>query len=380
MKANQKKLYIIISFLIIFIPFGLFPFFVKKNTNDIFEMDKRNITEFSAIMASENAFISAESWISDRLILRKEIISACANLNYKMNVSCRPDDVVLGKDGWLFLGNNYNDTIDQYRKRATYPDWLISQSVETMMKTEEDFKQRDITLLSIMAPNKNVIYHEKMPIWLTKSSKPSFIDRFNESGGAGLIFDLTDVLLDSKQEYGEYLYQRSDSHWSELGAYISYEEVMRKFEETAGEAYIKLELLSYDVEPADGYEIDKVLGLANYNKDYKLSLSYKNGSEFKKEFLTDETNWNSACKYTNKNALNQKSLLILGDSFSIHLIPLFAQTFVEVYFVSVDESFTVLSAEQLVRQLIDESGMDIVLIESVERAISYRLAHLSYWE
>ena len=112
MKKSNMIIYIIITGVILFTPMILFKFFITRNNQDIIDYDNRNPVYFEEVMQSEDKVTTFESWLSDHLPFRRELIALWASLNYKIGVSSDQGNVIVGKDGWLFLGNDIENTLD----------------------------------------------------------------------------------------------------------------------------------------------------------------------------------------------------------------------------------------------------------------------------
>ncbi|WBV72526.1 hypothetical protein PGH42_06245 [Legionella pneumophila] len=52
---------------------------------------------------------------------------------YRLGASIKPGQAILGKEDWLFLGNDYAASIDQYtgRNKPTEEEILLKLSVKT---------------------------------------------------------------------------------------------------------------------------------------------------------------------------------------------------------------------------------------------------------
>jgi len=77
--------------------------------------------------------------------------------------SSLPKSVIIGKNGWLFLGNSYSDVIFEHIGLVQF----TKNELDTIYKNIEDrnewCKQQGIKYYICVAPNKHTIYEEFLP-------------------------------------------------------------------------------------------------------------------------------------------------------------------------------------------------------------------------
>lgn len=135
--------------------------------------------------------------------------------------------VILGKDGWLFLANE--DSLEDYR----HADPFKSADLETWRQILEMHQKwcaaRGIAYLVVFAPSKHAIYPEEMPDVYTQLPQPrrlpQLMEYLKQKGSKVHVLDLTQSLLDAKRD-GTRLYQKTDTHWNDRGAWVGYQSVM----------------------------------------------------------------------------------------------------------------------------------------------------------
>ena len=72
--------------------------------------------------------------------------------------------------------------------------------------------------------------------------------------------------MTAKAEFGDILYPKTDAHWTALGAYFGYQNILESLNTKNGTVFQPLALVSYEIVQNDGYELTKALGYAgNYN-------------------------------------------------------------------------------------------------------------------
>ncbi len=137
----------------------------------------------------------------------------------------QPERVLLGRDGWLFLGESIvanDDGNDPFAKHGGLVYWKSS------LEARRDWLARqDIPYLIVIVPDKLSMYPEYLPGHARPASGPSRLDRvlaFLERESQLELLDLRAPLFAAKR--GERIYFRTDTHWNELGAYVGYAEIV----------------------------------------------------------------------------------------------------------------------------------------------------------
>ena len=153
-------------------------------------MDKRYATSFSDVYHSTDKLGTFESWFSDHLAFRKTAISAFAHLNVAVGVSNNPEYVVLGQDGWMFLGNIHAGKIDQFRRIIKYSDKQIQTDIGRIRALKDYCNTNNMAFLFAVPPNKENVYPEHAPAWLTVDGMPKYAESFKAFGGTDLIDEL----------------------------------------------------------------------------------------------------------------------------------------------------------------------------------------------
>jgi alginate O-acetyltransferase complex protein AlgJ len=367
MKSSVKKIYISIATLLLVLPMALMPFFYKKNEADIMEMDKRYATSLVDVINSPTKLATLESWFSDHLGLRKAAISTFSHLNVAIGVSNNPYYVVLGKDGWMFLGNVHAVKIDQYRRIVEYDEGWVKSDVARISALKTYLNNQGIAFLFAVPPNKENVYPEYMPAWMTIDDLPKYAEIFKAQGGTDLLYELYPDIAAAKDEYGDILYPKTDAHWTALGAYYGYSSMIDKINAESGTSFLPVSMISYNIEPFDDYELTKALGYAGTYDDIKTVVDFSPNSSVEPVFLTDDTTWQGLQYYRNDTATNQATVLLLGDSFSGQLSPYFKSTFSNYYFIHYANVFGEGDSVQSLDELIEMAHPDVIILEIIER-------------
>lgn len=246
---------------------------------------------------------------ADNFFLRQDLITAWSALNAKGLRSSITEDVVLGRDGWLYFG----DTLPDYAGLSPMTDQEIFSAARNLALISEYCKSQGAQFLFAAAPNKNSLYPAHMP-GLTASSQPSNAERLAE-----LLKQFGVDYLDfftMFREREETLYFQTDSHWNSKGAALAADGVNqalgRKSSYFEGpfspEEVHKGDLYAMLYPAGDGLETDQVYG---GTLDFEYDAPIRSA-----ENLTIMTHGGG-----------EGSLLMFRDSFGNNLYPYLADSF-----------------------------------------------------
>ncbi len=117
--------------------------------------------------------------------------------------------ILLGKDGWMFT------------EQFTVSDSAKKQLERNLSAVEQFAAAQSVTFL--LAPSAAVIYPEALPAGAPMIDESAMLDDiFARVGAAGAnVLDLRDAFAAKK---GEYLYYKTDHHWTTQGARLAYEQ------------------------------------------------------------------------------------------------------------------------------------------------------------
>jgi hypothetical protein len=343
------------------------------------QMEKRRQASFAQkdIAPLHEAPDNVEAWFNDHFGFRGKLIRSYAEFMYKFfGKSINPDNVVIGKDGFFFLGNWYSHIIDRTRDRNGLSEEEIETRAAGMLAMQNDAERKGVRFYLAVAPNKHSVYPDKLPMNLPATQK-TFYDRMFAAYAAKGInqIPLRDAMRAARQRFGDDLFLKTDSHWSSLGAYAATSIVINRIAEdfpqvSAPQAsrYGKKEHRSGDLLgiarlPADASFYQTVL---NWNpKASSLTFQfYANGgiSHLYTTPPTQEIPHFAELRVVNKAAGNKLKALVLKDSFVKAMSPFINNTFYEtIYCNGITPQRVGLSV------LLERHKPDLVIVEIVER-------------
>jgi len=211
---------VFISFLLI----GFLGTFISNKKSS--EIENRSLAKW--IPLKDQKFTewsgSIETFANDHFGLRSWIIEFYKNIQIVLFNSSPTEKVIMGRQGWLFSAATVNSS---FLDETHNIDFSESNLINKLEELDQYLKERDIELLIVVIPSKPYVYSNYLPRWIVekksnRSSINSFVSFIQNKTDIDLI-DLYDFFINSKKEYDQRLYYKSDTHWSPSGALFAIE-------------------------------------------------------------------------------------------------------------------------------------------------------------
>ena len=339
--------------------------FTWSRTTTLFE--KRPMAPWPAFALSTSFPPAFESAFADRFGGRDRLIRwHHAALLELFGVSALTT-VMPGSDGWYYwLGEDGLSLDRHYRGVADFPQAYVDATARELERRRDWLAARSIGYVVVIVPEKYTIYPEHLPAWVVRSPQPTPYDRVVAAvakSGVALI-DLRPALRAAKVHAR--VYYQTDSHWNYNGAMVGYDAIMREVQRALPPgrmpAVVPPQRPLY-VPGVDHYSGDLVdmLGLPGRIREDDVAPLGK--------ILGDTT---SRCGKRDA-AASQPGIdvyacdhpglpraVVYRDSMAIPLIPMLAENFSRVTFVS-ELPFD--------PALIEREKPDVVIEEMVERGL-----------
>ena len=280
-------------------------------------------------------------YLADRFALRKQLVTAWARLNAGLLRTSAEEQVILGSDGWLY----YTPSVDDYMGRAI-SDEEIERAVQNLARMQDYAEAQGLRFLFKVAPNKDSLYPEHMPLYIVsahESSTLSRMQRYLEQYGIHYV-----DLYTAFEEAGGCYYYKTDSHWTNRGAALAADTLLR----AAGkeERYFNATFNTGAVHRGDLYEM-----LYPTGKNWEESEDYAPGFSFR---VSGDPRNGEALRILTHCESAEGRLFCWRDSFGISLYPYLAESFSDAQF-SRSETYDF--------QAVARFGADTVILEIVER-------------
>lgn len=320
-------------------------------------------------------------WWKKAFLFNVDILSSkLSSVTTPLGISLEPEQVTLGHDGWMYLGDQYEKTLTVDRLPPSDTDKATSQLIARQMTAWNAYLAlRGVALFRVMVgPNKGTIYPEFMPRW-AMPAKPNATDAFVAAMDPGLFLDLRPVLLARKQTARSDLYYKTDTHWNLLGAGMAFQQFMKEI------AMAAPGLRSPDdavyqvirVNPRGGGDLARFLRIGSAVKDLEpeLRIQVRYPSSTRYDYATGQLIGDTSTQLDaphvpvlvkNPLALNNKKVLWLRDSFGTAMSPFMGHTFSDV--VQLHWVEAIKDGGQFA-QIVNEWKPDYVFITLVERSL-----------
>lgn len=165
-----------------------------------------------------------EAYFNDHLPLRDKLILMNSSLKYQLFFSSPYGEVVLGKDGWLFYNNLFDDNcLEAYKGMNLFTEAELGQIQNNLCQAQTELAERGMEFVLFIAPNKERIYSENMPDYFGAPAEQyrtkQLIEYLRKNTELRIVYPY-DELMNTKALYGQKLYYRLDTHWNKIGGYV----------------------------------------------------------------------------------------------------------------------------------------------------------------
>lgn len=293
-----------------------------------------------------------DDWISDRFFGREDWI-VLKNKTDSALGKTETNGVFIENDMMMQIWDGYDEEL--YKKNLNAINNFIA-------------KHPEIPAYFMLVPNAQEIYRENVPKYAEVGSQKQFIDKFySELKGFEGTVDVLSALADRKSSY---IYYRTDHHWTSYGAFTGYEAaasvldydnykydsftVEHASSEFRGTLFSKT--LDFDVTPdvIDYYtltenepgvkvsvykDLDPKTGKVIY--DEYDSMYFRSFLEVKDKYSSFLGQNSPIVTVENENAKNDKSILLIKDSYAHSLVPFLSKeyktvTMIDLRYINID--------------------------------------------
>lgn len=271
-------------------------------------------------------------------------------------------DHMAGREVWVKTSNKLSQLSGQREINGVYTlnDQLVQtfkdydkSAVEASVKAMNAFAERfsDIPMYLMLAPTAQEVFGSKIPSYTGLMSEKAFIDEvYGKMENVGTI----DCLSYISGHADEYIFYRTDHHWTSLGAFYAYQAAAKSLNYSAyGLNAFNIETVSRDFRGTlysrtldDGIKPDvmEYYFLANGEPDVKMMC--RNDREvneydslYVREYLdvkdkySSFTGSNVPIVTIETNVDNDKNLLIVKDSYAHSLVPFLSKHYSKITMV-----------------------------------------------
>lgn len=347
-------IYSAVFFFICALPgFLLLPFFSEEST-----AENRQLAELPDFWTEEGTYNQEwssqfQDYVSDHFGFRQELAFADSYLKSSVFGVSSEEDVIIGKDGWLF----YTPTVNDYLGISTVSELGLQNIIHNLELMQDYVELKGSHMLTAIVPNKNTVYPMYMPDYYQNSGETGNLAQLQERLLESNInyVSLTEKLIEEaeSQHWALPVYHKQDTHWNAIGAWIGYCAIM----DASGLPYENFIDASYTIEKNWEGDLQNMLfpdsGVLDNNAIYDISFTYLYQGHY---HSTDDIT------ITTINEDKEQSLLMFRDSFGAAIIPYFSQNF---------QTAVYSRARPNPLYQLETTYFDLVVLEIVERNIAW---------
>lgn len=321
--------------------------------------------------ASLHGKIAKESLLA-RLYRNDLFIGFLQRLLLPLKVSLKSEEVVIGKQGWLFLGDGYCEILRKHRFGTSASNRETLDAIAEAHKSWDAwFRKNGVKSFRVMiCPDKSSVYPEYLPAWIARTPKMiSPGELLSDRLGQTVVY-LKEPLLSAKSLQDHCLYYLEDSHWNVMGAWIAYEQFFR---DHFSEGWGKFKILGHDdVSFRNGDmrfgDLSRLLKLPERPDERDVIPVINTPSSV----VSERINWKTSNVPINlsenpilvrsKGALNNSRVLWIRDSYGEALSSFMAATFSDIL-----QAHYLFTSQEKLAEMVQEFRPDYVFFTVVER-------------
>jgi|GEM_PF-4039794 len=299
--------------------------------------ENRAATKFPVFNKGDvaNYFKQIDDFAKDNFPRREKAIKLYRKIVALANDNLNAGQAFRGKDGFLFIGNNFNQTIDKLEGKLT-PNPEISYINFRMIPLAKWFQEQGTQVVFVLGSNKNSVYFDKLPINIkpaTKRYTDPYLEKVRQEGF--MMIDPTAALIKHKEQ--EFVFYKEDTHWNKIGASIAFNQTMHAL----GINNCSNFSFAQDADK-EGDLIN--IGLFKKSKAIKndnFKVIWHDASDIKDFAVADVESGKNHRFFHNDKASVKQSVFVLGDSVRLNFLPFAVKCFADVasvhFFVNSDE-------------------------------------------
>ncbi len=345
--------------------------FMVTPNDYIVKSENRSINKIPEIGAKQY-FSQLVNWYNDRLLFKlpttENLYSSFHNVFNDFNFT-GSQYTVEGRDGWLYIGDSASKVYSQHCQEMKAHPKMVVKKLALIEGIRNSFEGK---FYFVVGPDKHGIYPEHMNPYIREPGKYRFFNQIrkylDEKDIA--IIDNYDVLRTSKDPSGiRSLYYADDTHWNRYGAHIAFENVMSQILDD-------FKPIDYKFKFSKHINGDLIRNIKNPKKNVLDNAVITNPlmNEVTVTHLSDnstrtymfDTNKidDFGSMYLNKNAVLDKKIMLVTDSYGIFFSP-----YVVDYFKNVIHVHRQIEDPSSIIETVKKEQPDIILFINVERSI-----------
>ena len=237
----QEKSRIEIVFLTIFFAFLIVPISHIDNS-EISKEENRTLAPWKPLVVSEgvinyNFGKDFDAWFNDRFNFRTRFIDAY-DMRHLLSKYWITKKVIKGKNGWLF----YNEEgLEAYTNEVMFKEDELKLIAKYLNSIDDYCNKNGKKFYFVIAPDKSKVYGEfysdKISQVQEYSRANQLVDYLKKNTNIKVIYPLENII---KNKNKGLLYFKQDTHWTYMGAYYAYEELIKLMQKDYKDIYVSI--------------------------------------------------------------------------------------------------------------------------------------------
>lgn len=316
--------------------------------------------EFSSERLFDGTFTKEyESYVTDQFVMRDQWIAMKVYAEKALQKKSI-NGVYFGKDGYLIQQHSKEDVDES----------LVNKNLDRLQGFVDQYK-KDANVQVMIVPTSSYILKDKMPKFANEYDQKGLMTQIADRIGSDHYINVEDTLTAHR---GEYVYYRTDHHWTSLGAFYAYQEAAKAMGftpyqqedysiEKATDAFLGTTYSKVNIESkADEIDLYSLKKSNGYQVDLNMGAKKLDGL-FDMEKLKDKDKYpvflggNNSCVEITGGEKNGKTLLVVKDSFAHTFVPFLAEHYEKI--IMIDYRYYNRSTKKLVE---DNKVTDILVL------------------
>ena len=195
---------------------------------DTTNYENRTLTSFPTAQTSIEQWPGQfEDWLEDHAPFRNGFLTLKAGAD-RLVGSLDSSNVLLGKEGWLFLQDvSDSKSLSDYQGLTSYSQEEMAALAGTLEKLNQVLAQKGSRLALIFAPAKEGVYSQYMPDSIPVVSRPTrvqaLVEYLNQNTQVPVLFPLEELNTAGAQTQ---VYYKYDTHWNDVGAWLAAQQLL----------------------------------------------------------------------------------------------------------------------------------------------------------
>lgn len=329
-----------------------------RNYLDHTNYENRQLAEFPKLSIANIETIPSEfeAYYNDHVPFKNYFVKLKTRLDLKLLGVSAVTMVTVGTDNWLFYTpeKDGEDALADYQRTNLYTSEQVDSLIGHIRKAQELIEGRGMRFFMFVAPNKDSVYGQYMPKDIRQFGEVSRMDTvFPRLEAEGLpVYWVKDAIDEWGDKYQ--LYYKYDTHWNLAGVFIGSQEIARAL---LGESAVTpMDQVAVQAGGVCSGDMARMLSMSDVYNDDTLYIVEDYLPEIQVEKL--ESNENDSFAVYESNSPNDRTLFVVGDSFSQSL---------NVYLPKLYRRTVFATFDVYGKELLDQYPADDLVYLTVER-------------